>query len=86
MLIKSKILNSSINTMLKSQDSPFKYYETLIEPAVEIVIEKGRVSASMLCLRFNISDEEAKALIEAMQKLGVIAKPDGMGFCAALNQ
>ena len=51
--------------------------ETLLERAIELVIEEGQASASYLQRRFSIGYNRAAKLIDALEERGIISGPQG---------
>jgi S-DNA-T family DNA segregation ATPase FtsK/SpoIIIE len=58
-------------------DSEFDEYDALYDKAVELVVDKGKASTSMVQRAFRIGYNRAARIIEMMEREGVIGPMDG---------
>ena len=49
----------------------------MLKPAIEIAVESGKISTSLLQRKLSIGFGRASKLIDIMQERGIVSPPDG---------
>lgn len=74
---KEEIIDDIEKNINSSSDGNGEFEDELLDEAINIAVESGQVSASMLQRRLRIGFNRAARLIEEMELRGIIGKQEG---------